>query len=496
MTSHLSSSSTDQALRRQRYGRFYEVVDTITDQVLCLPEDDGTVKKTLKGDRLDKLKHSVEILIRDAVAVVQQRKRKGEAVIHLGQYAYGSGREDPKLTYDIHVKRAYHGMLRLGFLRQTTRGVFDRTDRKYGRSLSRLTRFVAGDTLIDMFTEEEQRTFPVIVPPRHTQAIRVSVKQEVNGITRRVSLPFSESAETSVIRERLALINRTLEQNWYDLQLSDEEFFDLQCRMASDREPERTIDLSRRTLYRVFNDPELKTGGRFYGGWWQNIPKAYRSKLLVNGKRMVEFDYSNMHPTILYAWAGVDRPEDCYSGVLDSRVVEANVSNRTVRSLVKTAFNAMLNSPQPLRNAPKSIDPGRLGLTWQEVVQSILRVHAPIAHYFFTGVGGRLQRIDSNIAEQVMINFTKSNVPVLPVHDSFLVHAGYASKLMAVMDKALRKVIKAETAINRKDFNLNLSDKTNEDGAEEDTQELDEVLRYLRETGHEFRLDAFRAHKR
>ena len=98
---------------------------------------------------------------------------------------------------------------------------------------------------------------------------------------------------------------------------------------------------------------DLHTGGRFYGGWWQNIPKEYRHHLAVNGKKMVELDYSNQHPSILYAQAAEIRPADCYADVVPSSSLPQDVTKKELRSAVKAAFNAMLNSPRPLATAPQ-----------------------------------------------------------------------------------------------------------------------------------------------
>ena len=45
MASLISSSSTDQAWRQERYHRFYEVVDRVVAQLLCLPNEDGSVSQ-------------------------------------------------------------------------------------------------------------------------------------------------------------------------------------------------------------------------------------------------------------------------------------------------------------------------------------------------------------------------------------------------------------------------------------------------------------------
>ena len=129
-------------------------------------------------------------------------------------------------------------------------------------------------------------------------------------------------------------------RHWYDLEISDDELADLQKRLTDDPTNERTIRMDQRSLYRVFNDAEFKTGGRFYGGWWQNIPKEYRKHLAVNGKRMVELDYSNQHPTILYAWENVERPADCYADVIKLADFPEFLNKSDLRNMIKAAFNA------------------------------------------------------------------------------------------------------------------------------------------------------------
>ena len=62
-----------------------------------------------------------------------------------------------------------------------------------------------------------------------------------------------------------------------------------------------------------------------------------------------------------------------------------------------------------------------------------LKKHQPIADKFFTGQGLRLQRIDSEIAEYVMLHFAKHDMPILPLHDSFLIRFGYEESLEQVM---------------------------------------------------------------
>ena len=71
--------------------------------------------------------------------------------------------------------------------------------------------------------------------------------------------------------------------------------------------------------------------------------------------------------------------------------------------------------------------------------QGILDAHKPIADVFFQGYGNELQYTDSCIAEKVMLQFIKSgDAPVLPVHDSFIMHQAFGEEL-GELEEAMRR---------------------------------------------------------
>lgn len=481
--------------RDQRYVRFYEVVDLLVDLVQQYAHSDtGQSKRRVKGDQLEKLHYSIECLVRDCLAVAFHRKRKGEAAIKKGQHHYAADRSDHMLTYSIHIQRAFTTLEAMGFLKVTQKGSYDRVGLRDGSRQSRLTRYVATDRLLALFTEHELAALPAIVPAyNNPQLIRVNrTELSENGLKRRVKVSFTETDETARIRANLQVINKALSRNWYDLEIEDEELLALQRRLAASKTDERRIRLDHRTLYRVFNDPDLTTGGRFYGGWWQNIPKKYRQVLAVNGKQMVELDYSNQHPAILYAQQGLVRPLDCYTGVIAPKKLRDDHDG--LRDQIKKAFNAMLNAKEPMKRAPKTINLTIYGLTWRETSEAIMAFHKPIAHHFYSGAGLRLQRIDSDIAEKILLHFTSKGIPILPLHDSFLMHHGYESSLEPIMVDVFEEVVGAKPKIDKKVkqtlHSLELPGQSAYD-AEPVSDDVKELLAAMQ--GHDHRLDAFRA---
>jgi len=498
---HVNATQKDSlnlSWRDARYHRFYEVVDQLVHELQeHVWVKTGKAKRRLKGDGLEKLHYSVECLVRDCMAVVLQRKRKSEAAIRKGQYQYSANRPDQMLTYSIHIERAFEGLVELGYLEVTKLGYFDRRGRNDGTPTSRLSRYIASDRLLGLFTADELKALPTIIPSySDPELIRVRVKEkDENGVSRKRSVVITETSETLQMRENLGTINNALSRHWYDLEIPDDELSALQKRLADNPQNERIIRMDQRFLHRVFNDPDLQTGGRFYGGWWQNIPREYRQHLAVNGKRMVELDYSNQHPSILYAQASVVRPADCYSGVIKPPLIQDRVATKDLRDMVKAAFNAMLNSPKPLRQAPAGVKPSKFGLKWAEVSEAIIAFHEPIAHHFYTGVGLRLQRLDSDIAENVILHFAQRQIAILPLHDSFLMHHGYETSLEPVMRSAFEEVVGAFPKIDRKEPDkVHLQDAVDEDDpfGPIATDDLDELLAEL-DVGYEHRLRAFRA---
>jgi hypothetical protein len=60
------------------------------------------------------------------------------------------------------------------------------------------------------------------------------------------------------------------------------------------------------------------------------------------------------------------------------------------------------------------------GRKLKEIVDEFLIQHGPISKHFYSGIGTRLQNLDSKIAESVMLELLEWDIFALPVHDSFI----------------------------------------------------------------------------
>ena len=218
--------------------------------------------------------------------------------------------------------------------------------------------------------------------------------------------------------------------------MQDTELAKLEARIANHATKE-PIDFSQRTLVRIFSNGSFKQGGRYYRGWWLNVPSEYRKYITIDEKRTAEFDFSQLNPHLLYHSKYKQLgSEDAYDRVLDGEH----------RKIVKQAFNSMVQSSTPLKNCPRDIDMSGMAMNWPELRERILKAHKPIADLFFSGVGNHLQFQDSNIAERVMLHFADMDAPALPVHDSFILHHAYGES--GEVEEAMRKAFFEVTGEN------------------------------------------------
>jgi hypothetical protein len=77
----------------------------------------------------------------------------------------------------------------------------------------------------------------------------------------------------------------------------------------------------------------------------------------------------------------------------------------------------------------------------KELKEKIMDVHKPIARYLCKGkeTGLKLMNKDSKIALDVINHFIKQRIPILCMHDSFIVERKYADELEKVMKNTYAK---------------------------------------------------------
>ena len=193
------------------------------------------------------------------------------------------------------------------------------------------------------------------------------------------------------------------------------------------------------TMTRIFNNGSFDQGGRFYCQL-QNIKEEQRKHLRFNDEPTVEIDFAGIHPHLLYQLQGESFDGDPY-GIKGFK-----------RDKVKKAFNTLIN-----RDSSKHKGPLAASLVWNlgitsaeasELENALYKLHRRIAGYFNSGYGLKLQKLDSQMAFNVMTRFfMELKRPVLMVHDSAIVSVRDVETLKLCMVDAYSSVVSNELRI-------------------------------------------------
>ena len=213
-------------------------------------------------------------------------------------------------------------------------------------------------------------------------------------------------------------------------------------------------------MKRVFTgSPYFKRGGRIYGGWWERCHSEHRKDIYINGNPTVEVDFSATHPILCYAKEGVnwfehsndqdvydvevpelDQAEEDYS-TFKRFMIKILMLNSLNASSEEEAFDSTryeitqqdYSPKSKIKRPPKNVIPKLDYDFFRPVLQSLRDKHPIIEHYFLTNVAGELQYIDSQITMNLIEHFTFLHIPILTVHDSYIIEAKYGQSLINAM---------------------------------------------------------------
>ena len=312
--------------------------------------------------------------------------------------------------------------------------------------ISRTARMKALPKLINFIeccTEDNSRR---PIPPhaiyRHPDEEVIILKDAEKNLMEYVDTP-----ETNRMRDELRAYNTLLENTFIDI--------DLVGYPKSVR-----IDTTNKRARRIFNNGTFDEGGRFYGGWWQNVKKELRERIMMGetDKPTIEIDYKAIHINLLYHREGID-----YFGTYGAdadpylvRTCEDENEKDIWRNFYKLVLLVCLNSSSQLaarRAVWSTIRTDEEKHAYpvmqnhdeiHQAIEAFEQLHAPITRYFYSGVGLQLQRIDSMIAEKVISLFIREGLPVLCIHDSFICTTRDSNHLEDVIKSAMQETIREQ----------------------------------------------------
>ncbi|BBA68615.1 hypothetical protein [Geobacter sulfurreducens] len=311
----------------------------------------------------------------------------------------------------------------------------------YFDASKRQSRVRATDKLISLI-KDEFRVSPLMIR-QHEDMETICLRDD-----QKKKIEYDDTPETNLMRKKLQYINDLLDKTLINLYLPDAELNKLMHRMITGKvesdieheEPRGAIDFNRRHLYRVFNNSSFEQGGRFYGGWWQGIPREYRKYIKINHMLTVEADFSGMHINLLYAQKGLEMPFDFPYHLDGMPEGTKEVVKRSLLTIInaKDRASALKSIRQQIREGKLTLPEGITKI--EEIILPFEEKHEAIKEFFFSGQGVYLQKLDSMIAEEIMMFLAQKGIPALPLHDSFLVSHPQERALKHAMQQAYTKV--------------------------------------------------------
>ena len=192
-------------------------------------------------------------------------------------------------------------------------------------------------------------------------------------------------------------------------------------------------------MYRVFNHDNWTKGGRIYCPP-QNLPKAIRAEIQINGSPVVELDYSGLHMNMAYAMLTGSTcngyPYDYSSYGLDLKIYKPLMKVATLIAFnCATKRQAMGAVNDKIRKLGIELPAGMKG---KQIVEMIQDKHRDISVLFCSGCGLDLQYADSQLTITILAQCRKDGVVAIPIHDSYIVpekHRVYLQNLMVKVFK-------------------------------------------------------------
>lgn len=214
-------------------------------------------------------------------------------------------------------------------------------------------------------------------------------------------------------------------------------------------------------LSRIFNNGKFSNGGRLAWSPIQGMSKPIRSLVTLNGQQTSEIDFSCFHPSMLYHRAGLNVPPDPYIHCKGSPLREVfkitfnsaiNASSRgeAIKAVVSELRFKKIDLMKVVEGSSYFRRHRNLYSSISDIYDELLAYHWPIQNTFGSGEGARLMRVESDIACEVLWHFTQKGIPVIPIHDSFIVPRLHAEALKQTMQKIYFREFKKgiEVSIN------------------------------------------------
>lgn len=256
---------------------------------------------------------------------------------------------------------------------------------------------------------------------------------------------YEDTEELRRMRRVLVKYNELLARTHIDL-----DYLDVPVLTLGQKKGYHRLEVNQHSKFvrRIFNEGQFNKGGRSYGGWWQRCPSELRSHIVMDGVLTEEVDFSGLHIVLLYARRGINYWEEVGDDPYDVAPPNDFPENINLRSTLKLLLLTVINANNELKafrafrrqSAPGSPEKHLNNEMLGQLLSALRDKHQSIAEDFATGAGIDLMFIDSQITSLLIEHYTDRGIPILTIHDSYVVPFGYSDDLAVQMKRACEHV--------------------------------------------------------
>ncbi|MBM1690701.1 hypothetical protein [Sulfitobacter geojensis] len=256
-------------------------------------------------------------------------------------------------------------------------------------------------------------------------------------------IEYDDNADTSRMRGELTAYNTLIANTFIDIPDLQEPVIEV-----GDNDEKSLVRTHRdhTRTHRVFSRSSWDMHGRFYGGWWQQVGSDTRARITIDDQPTVEVDFVGLHIAMLYAEAGQKLDFDPYH--IPRKKMPA-YPEKLIRKLTKRLALIAINAKDktkayqafregyPTGNIGSRIRNSKL----DELLELLLEKNPCLKGKLFTDQGIRLMNLDAQITARIHNHFTDKGIPILSVHDSYLINCWKVGELRTAMADATKAVV-------------------------------------------------------
>ena len=309
-----------------------------------------------------------------------------------------------------------------------------------GFATNRTTRIRAAEDLIHLFSGADFEVEDVVVAEGRETII---LRNDDNPAGTSKPIEYVDTKDTKNWRHHLEAYNALLQKTFIDIPSLDRPYIERMISKGKGTGTTQRIPIgpSNAFVRRVFSRGSWEMNGRFYGGWWQQVSPELRQQIYIDDEPTVEIDFQALHVAILSKEAGIPLVDDPYSlNALIFPDVTVTQQRGYVKHLVLTAINAK-SKKSAFRAFRENYSGDALGkhlrdADLERLLSLFLEFYPHLEEKLFADLGILLMYRDSQVAAKVLANFTQAGIPVLCIHDSFIIQARHQKQLASFMQDA------------------------------------------------------------